>query len=111
MQKENYAFAKQMQCANQHICAAARDCAFCQVNFKYVAENPYELECDHVQCDKCREKKKYNAMVCKQHGLVKIFQRSKLNELIPARISELFQFLSDEYKAIWEFYNSNSSFS
>ena len=107
MQKENYDFVQQIECTNQHICPAARDCVFCQVNFKYISENPFEIKCGHVICETCREKNG-NAMRCKQHGLAKILKRSNLAELISARKSELFQFLNDEYNAIWSSYNSNT---
>lgn len=88
-----------IECAIGHKCAKdeSRPCAYCEIGFHFIAENPIQLTCGHTICKRCSTE--YDRKVeCKTHGETSIgFEAISANELIKIKASDLFSTLKETF--------------
>lgn len=101
---------KNLECIMKHKCPISMSCAFCEVNFSYIAQNPCLLECGHVICANCLNAES-KVMDCKIHKEMKILgQYQKAANFVKDNKYQLFYLLKHEYEKILDLYNSMNYF-
>lgn len=89
-----------LKCAVSHECALDHNskCAWCEIGFEFMAENPVMLACGHAICWYCHFERKETSFDCKIHGNTSVCGDGTLQKLVlQANANELFQTLRDKF--------------
>ena len=89
------------ECALGHDCARihTKRCATCELDFKFIAENPVQLACGHTICWKCKFNQNENKAKCMRHGEAFVGLDTPIcNFFINQNSSVLFQAMKEKFE-------------
>jgi hypothetical protein len=95
------------ECAIGHDCATkiSKKCAYCEIGFSKIAENPLQLTCGHVICSNCKQSDK---AICQKHGEVIVGSEALMSAyFLKAHTNELFETIKEKSEKANDLYKGN----
>lgn len=94
-----------VECAIAHACLNTTDgskkCAFCLIDYQFIANKPTTLDCDHHICKECQTKTKNGKIwckICKSDSKCLGKVNIPVEIIISGNLKELTQTLADKFK-------------
>lgn len=94
-----------------HVCPKEQNsdkrCAFCELDFHYLANKPQLLSCSHLICEACNPKDPNEPIICNTHGdTIVVADGTNVSLIINKNIKAFFNNLQNDYQAAMHLHES-----